>query len=88
MPGYNLACLKATRGDAPAALSELEKLVAPGGPDFHRPDLLEHDADLVAVRALPGYPALRQKAEAAAKEFAAARREETDEAAELTSALP
>lgn len=88
VPGYNLACLKATRGDAPAALSELEKLVAPGGPGFHRPDLLEQDADLVAVRALPGFPALHQKAQAAAQEFAAGRREETDEAAELTSALP
>jgi choline-sulfatase len=88
VPGYNLACLKATRGDAPAALAELDKLVAPGGPGFHRADLLERDADLVAVRALPGFPALRRKVEAAAKEMAAGRRAESDESAELTSALP
>ncbi len=88
VPGYNLACLKATRGDAPAALAELEKLVAPGGPGFHRPDLLLRDPDLVAVRALPGFPALRTKVEAAAKELAAGRRIESDESAELTSNVP
>lgn len=88
VPGYNLACLRATRGDASAALAELEKLVAPGGPGFHRPDLLERDPDLAAVRTLPGFPALRKNVEAAARELAAGRRTESDEAAELTSGAP
>ncbi|MEP7011388.1 MAG: sulfatase-like hydrolase/transferase [Acidobacteriota bacterium] len=88
VPGYNLACLKAVRGDAPAALAELGKLVAPGGPGFHRVDLLDHDADLAALRILPGYPGVRQKTEAAAKEFAATRQEESEEGAELTSSVP
>lgn len=88
VPGYNLACLKATRGDAPAALAELEKLAAPGGPGFHRLDLLDRDADLVAVRPLPGYPALRQKVLAAEREFAKGLHEDKEEAVELTSSLP
>ncbi|HXU34293.1 MAG TPA: sulfatase-like hydrolase/transferase [Thermoanaerobaculia bacterium] len=86
VPGYNMACLKATRGDAPAALAELDKLVAPGGPGFHRPDLLERDPDLASVRALPGFPDLRRKVQALAQELAAGRRAESDESAELTSA--
>ncbi len=88
VPGYNMACLHATRGEAPAALAELEKLVAPGGPSFHRPDLLARDPDLAAVRSLPGYPALQKKVELAARELAAGRATESDASAELTSSVP
>ncbi|HXU44016.1 MAG TPA: tetratricopeptide repeat protein, partial [Thermoanaerobaculia bacterium] len=62
IPDYNLACLKASRGDAPGALADLEKLAGKG---FHRADLLARDSDLAAVRALPGFAALEAKVRAA-----------------------
>ncbi len=88
VPGYNLACLRATEGKAVEALAELEKLIAPGGPGFHRPDLLLRDADLATVRTLPGFSALQKKVEAAARQHVAAGTAGTDESVELTSAPP
>ncbi len=88
VPGYNLACLKATGGDAPGALAELERLVAPGGADFHRTDLLDQDVDLAAVRALPGFSGLRRRAAEAERRIDADGQSGIDDSAELTSGLP
>jgi hypothetical protein len=63
VPLYNLACLKAARGDRQGALTLLASMKG-----FRRPALLENDADLAAVRSLPGYPAVLQSLKAAVQE--------------------
>jgi choline-sulfatase len=52
IPVYNEACLAAAQGDPAHSLALLRGL---GEKDFRRFDLLQGDADLEAVRRLPGY---------------------------------
>lgn len=59
-PRYNLACIAAKRGDKTRALQLLEEAVARG---FNRVELLRSDADLAAVRALPEFAAVLERAE-------------------------
>jgi Arylsulfatase A and related enzymes len=58
IPTYNRACLMATSGKPEEALATLTALVA------RRPvplAIVERDTDLATMRALPGYPALKQR---------------------------
>lgn len=53
---YEVACSWAKAGDADAGLAWLQRAVDAG---FHAPTLIEGEDDLAAVRALPGYAAVR-----------------------------
>ncbi|HEX3581041.1 MAG TPA: hypothetical protein VH087_04720, partial [Thermoanaerobaculia bacterium] len=57
IPTYNRACLLASTGHPEESLAILQTLV--GLHPMSAP-LVEHDPDLVSVRALPGYAALRK----------------------------
>lgn len=58
IPLYNLACLRSAEGDPRSALALLQRLPGRG---FDRLDLLESDADLARVRALPGFRRLADR---------------------------
>jgi arylsulfatase A-like enzyme/Flp pilus assembly protein TadD len=60
IPVYNLACLRAVQGDAPAALQLLHEATAKG---LRRAALLREDRDLATVRALPGWGSLLAEVE-------------------------
>jgi choline-sulfatase len=58
IPTYNRACLLAAGGKPQEALAMLDALVQRHAVPL---SLIERDADFVTMRALPGYPALKQK---------------------------
>jgi arylsulfatase A-like enzyme/Flp pilus assembly protein TadD len=61
VPWYNLACLRATTGDAEGALAALRESVTRGVAD---PALLDSDPDLAPLRADPRFAALARDAHA------------------------
>jgi arylsulfatase A-like enzyme/Tfp pilus assembly protein PilF len=55
IPGYNLACLRATQGNAEEALNLLHQAVDKG---LTKVDIIARDEDLASVRRLPEFPSL------------------------------
>jgi Flp pilus assembly protein TadD len=60
IPYYNLACLRASRGEAERAVKFLETSLKHG---LANPALLRQDPDLASVRQRPEYPSLLRLAE-------------------------
>jgi hypothetical protein len=59
VPWYNLACLRATRGEVDGAFEALRQSVQRGIAD---PTLLQQDPDLASLRADPRFAALARGA--------------------------